>query len=141
MQKYLRYLAPVARLAFVVYFANAVYNYLTNYSGTLQGMARFGVPLPEVALPVTIVVFVLGIVSLLIGYQTRIMAGALAVWMLVITVFYHAGIADPLQLRAFLSNFAVIAGLLLLVTNGAGPLSLDERSHPVGETEPRHKAA
>lgn len=135
-----RYLMLAARLLFALYFGMATINYILNYSQTIQGMTRVGVPIPELVLPITIVLFAAAVVALIVGWKAHYFAAGLAVAMVIITLFYHSAIGDPLQLRAFLSNFAVIAGLLMLVANGSGPLSVDE-GHGIEEPEGRVRRA
>ena len=39
----------------------------------------------------------------------------------------HSNFADPIQMTFFMKDGSITGGFLLLVANGAGPLSLDHR--------------
>lgn len=93
-------------------------------------MSAFGVPTflvyPVIALEI------IGGLLLLVGYQTRYVAIALAGFSVAAGVIFHSNVADQTQLILFGKNIAIAAGLLLIAANGAGAYSLDER----GQTSP-----
>ena len=96
-----------------------------TYRSTVAFMASGGVP--GALLPFVIVIEVLGALAILLGWKTRVVAFLLAgVSFLTAIIFYHH-LADQSQMRDFLKNLAIAGGLLLLVANGPGPLSLDRR--------------
>lgn len=95
------------------------------YAGTVAYMASQGVP--GALLPVVIALEVGGPLFLVLGWKTRITAFLLAGFTLVTALVFHADFADPVQVTLFLKNVAIAGGLLVLVANGAGPLSLDRR--------------
>ncbi len=76
-------------------------------------------------LPLVILLEVGGGLALLVGWQTRWMAGALAGFSLTAAVIFHSNFADQMQMMLFMKNLAISGGLLLLVVHGAGRLSLD----------------
>lgn len=98
---------------------------ITAYDATVGYMQAMGVP--GIALPLVIGLEVLGGAALIVGYQTRIAAFLLAGFSLVAALLFHANFADQIQTILFLKNVSIAGGLLLLVANGAGPLSLDRR--------------
>jgi putative oxidoreductase len=68
----------------------------------------------------------------LVGWQTRWAALAIAVFTVVITFIFHAFWAVPaeqvmVQQQAFFKNIAVVGGLLMLVAFGPGGFSLDAK--------------
>ncbi len=75
----------------------------------------------------TIALEILGGIALLAGFQTRIVALALAGFTLLAGLLYHFDPADQMQMTSFLKNVAITGGLLLLVSGGAGRLSVDGR--------------
>jgi putative oxidoreductase len=95
------------------------------YAGTAGYMSSAG--LPGALLPVVIAVEVLGALALIVGWQTRIAALVLAGFALLAALIFHTHFADQIQTIMFLKNVSIAGGLLLLVANGAGPLSLDRR--------------
>jgi putative oxidoreductase len=91
-----------------------------------------GLPLPELAAAVAIVVEVGGALALILGFGTRFAALALAVFTLVATVVFHNFWAVPaeqvmVQQLMFFKNVGVVGGLLALTAFGAGALSVDAR--------------
>jgi putative oxidoreductase len=92
----------------------------------MQGyMDSMGVP--GVLLPLVIAVEVLGGLALMLGWHTRITAFLLAGFTLLATLIFHANIGDPAQYLLFMKNLSITGGLLLVVSHGAGPWSIDNR--------------
>jgi putative oxidoreductase len=88
-------------------------------------VSSFGVP--GVLLPVVIATDVLGATAIILGWHTRITALLLAGYSLLTALIFHANFADQIEMAMFLKNVSIAGGFLLLVANGAGPLSLDRR--------------
>jgi putative oxidoreductase len=95
------------------------------YAATAGYMSSVGVP--GVLLPVVIATEVLGAIAISLGWQTRVAALLLAGYTLLAALIFHTNFADQIEMIMFLKNVAIAGGLLLLVANGAGPLSLDHR--------------
>jgi len=95
------------------------------YSATAAYMSSVGVP--SVLLPVVIATEVLGAIAIILGWQTRVAALLLAGYALLAAVVFHTNFADQIEMIMFLKNVSIAGGFLLLVANGAGPLSLDRR--------------
>lgn len=96
-----------------------------GYSGTAAYMASVGVP--AALLPVVIATEVLGAAAIVLGWKTRIAAFLLAGFTLLSALIFHSHFADQIQTIMFLKNVSITGAFLLLVANGAGPLSLDRR--------------
>jgi putative oxidoreductase len=74
----------------------------------------------------------LGGLAILVGFQTRLAAWGLFIWVIVATYLGHAfaltEITTPGPNQAnFLKNLAIMGGLLLLASSGPGHLSVDGR--------------
>lgn len=93
-----------------------------GYAGTAGYMTAMGVP--AALLPLVIALEIGGGLALVLGFQTRLAALALAVFSVVSGVIFHGG-ADPMQQIMFMKNLAMAGGLLAFVVFGAGRLSLD----------------
>jgi putative oxidoreductase len=65
---------------------------------------------------------------LVLGFQARAVAFALAVFVLATAVFFHRNFADQNQMIHFLKNIMMTGGLLQIAHFGAGRYSLDARS-------------
>ena len=77
-------------------------------------------PLPAVVAVAVGLLELLGGIAILIGFQTRIAAIALAVFTLAATAVAHPDFADQVQLLFFQKNLAIAGGLFVLAVFGAG---------------------
>jgi len=98
---------------------------LGAFDATAGYMASVGVP--GALLPLVIATEVLGAAAIILGWKTRIVAFLLAGFTLLSAVIFHNNFADQIQMIMFLKNLSIAGGLLLLVVNGAGSISLDRR--------------
>jgi putative oxidoreductase len=125
------YALPVGRVALSAIFLFSGMAKITGFSGTVGYVASAGLPFPELALSIAIVVELLGGLAVLIGFQTRLAALALSGFTVAAAVLFHAywSDADPqsayVQQIMFWKNIAMAGGLLYVFQTGAGPLSID----------------
>ena len=96
-----------------------------QYAGTQGYMTSAGVP--GQLLPLVIGLEVAGALAIIIGWQTRLAALALAGFSLLSALLFHANLQDQMQMILFLKNIAIAGGFLLLYVHGAGGWSLDVR--------------
>ncbi len=125
-------LALVGRILLALLFIPAGVGKLTGFAGTVAYTASAGVPLPQVAVALALVVEIVGGLALLLGWQTRWAALALALFTLVASFFFHKFWALPaeqagMQQLLFYKNIAVAGGLFAFAAFGAGALSVDAR--------------
>jgi putative oxidoreductase len=123
----------LGRILLALLFIPAGVSKIGGFSGTVGYIASKGLPLPQVAAAGTIVVEVLVGLALLIGFKARWAALILALFTLVAAFLFHNFWAVPadqqmMQSINFFKNLAVVGGLLFVAANGAGPLSLDNKS-------------
>jgi putative oxidoreductase len=97
------------------------------YSAMAGYMASAGVP--GALLPLVIATEVLGAVAIIVGWQTRVTAFLLAGYTMLAAALFHNHFGDQIQMIMFMKNVSITGGLLLLVANGAGALSIDRRLH------------
>lgn len=119
------YLPLVARLLLAPIFILSGFGKLAAASGTIAYIASTGAPLPEVGYAIAVAVELGGGVLLLLGFKTRAVAGAIALFSLAAAVLFHNNFADQNQLIHFMKNVAIAGGLLQVVASGAGGFSLD----------------
>lgn len=117
--------APVGRVLLALMFVMAGLNKISGYSGMQGYMDSMGVP--GVLLPLVIALEVLGGIVLMLGWHTRITAFLLAGFTLLATVIFHSNLGDQTQMLFFMKNLSIAGGLLLVVSHGAGPYSIDNR--------------
>ena len=116
-------LAVIARLMASTIFIVAGFGKLgAGYAGTQGYMASVGVP--SGLLPLVIALEIGGGLSLLLGFQTRLVAFLLAGFCIVSGLIFHSG-TDQMQQIMFMKNVAMAGGLLAFTVFGAGRLSLD----------------
>jgi putative oxidoreductase len=122
----------VARVLLALMFVLAGVSKLTGLEGTAGYIGSVGLPAPMVLAVASGVVELAAGVMLIVGWQTRGAALALALFTVVASVLFHNFWAMPadkafMQQLMFLKNLAVTGGLLFVVAFGAGSLSLDAR--------------
>jgi putative oxidoreductase len=122
------YLATVGRLLLAAIFLISGFGKLTAATGTIGYIAQAGLPAPAVAYAVALLVELGGGILLVVGYQARLVAAALAVFSLATAFAFHANFGDQNQLIHFLKNVAIAGGLLQVVAFGAGGLSVDGKA-------------
>lgn len=108
-----RWLPVVLRVIAVTLTAYPAVRKFTEYSARVEAFTGYGIPWPELAVPLTGVVELVAIVLIAVGLAGRLGAGMLAVGMLVVAV--TAG-PNPFSVAVL----AASAGLLVF---GTGPYS------------------
>jgi putative oxidoreductase len=117
--------APVGRILLALMFLLAGINKISGYAGMQGYMESMGVP--GALLPLVIALEVLGGITLMLGWHTRVTAFLLAGFTLLATLIFHSNLGDQTQMLFFLKNLSVAGGLLMVVSHGAGPYSIDNR--------------
>jgi putative oxidoreductase len=107
---------------------------IMDWSGTeaqMAGRGMFWIPFFHVAALLT---ELLGGLSLLLGYKARLAALWLFLFLIPVTLTFHNfwTYADPkaqhVNMLFFMQNLTLMGGLLLVLTFGPGPLSMDQKS-------------
>ena len=124
--------ALIARILLALMFLLAGLSKFGGLEGTAGFIASKGLPMPQVLAALTAALEVGAALLLIVGWQARWAALALAVFTLVATVIFHNFWAMPadqkmVQQLMFMKNLAVSGGLLAIYAFGAGALSLDAR--------------
>jgi putative oxidoreductase len=86
-----------------------------------------GLPLPQLALALAVVIEIGGGAALIAGYRTRTVALVLALFSVFTALAFHNALADQNQFIHFFKNIAMAGGLLQIVAFGAGRFSFDAR--------------
>ncbi len=130
-----RWIVPLGRLCYAALFIIASFS---NFSQeTIAYAGGKGVPLPGLLVPLAGMLALAGGVSILIGFEARLGAWLLVLFLVPVTVMMHAfwretdAAARMMQQVQFMKNLGLLGGALLISHFGAGPFSLDSlRLHP-----------
>ncbi|GKS70117.1 putative oxidoreductase [Nitrosomonas sp. PY1] len=115
----------VARIMLGHLFLIAGWQKIGGYEGTQGYMESVGIP--GMLLPLVILLELGGGLAVIIGWQTKLTAAALALFCIATAVLFHHNFSDQMQAILFMKNFAISGGLMLLAVYGAGACSLDNR--------------
>ena len=126
----MEYVALAARICLSLIFFKAGISHLIGFGGFVELIGSQGLPLPTVLAAGTVFFQLLGAVSLLIGFKTKIGSILLIVFLIPASLMFHNPIADPSQWNAFLKNIGLIGGLLMTIYAGSGALSIDGKKKP-----------
>lgn len=115
-----------------IFFMSAVGNKIPKFNEVVGYMESAGVPMPKILLPGAIAFLILGSVSLVFGYRTRIGALLLSIFLVLATYYFHDfwsfqpdAPEFQQQMIQFMKNLGLLGAMLLLIVNGPGPMSLD----------------
>lgn len=120
-----KFIELAARILLSVMFFVSGLGKIGSYAGTQAYMESQGVP--GILLPLVIVFEVVAPILVVIGWQTRIAAWALAGFSILAALLFHMNFADQMQMIMFMKNLTIAGGFLLLAARGAGELSVDHR--------------
>jgi putative oxidoreductase len=96
------------------------------HAATVAYMSALGVP--GGLLPVVIATELLGGLAIAFGWKTRTAAFLLAGYSLLTALVFHNHFPDQIQMIMFMKNVSIAGAFLLLTVNGAGQISLDNKS-------------
>ena len=94
--------------------------------GTAHYMDSVHIPLPGLVAWVAIIVELVGGILILVGYQTRWVALALAIWCLVTALAVHLPVGDTPNMINFYKNLVMAGGFLFVASYGPGSISVDQ---------------
>ncbi len=120
----------IARVSLAFLFLWEAYDSITYFKTTKHLMTEYGITWKQDLLLVgTICFLILGGTLLLIGYRAGFGALLLLIYWVPVTFIVHSfWNAPPEELRmesiAFMKNFAIIGGLLMVMANGSGKYSV-----------------
>jgi putative oxidoreductase len=116
--------ALVGRVLIALVFLSAGAGKLANPAGVGGYMAAMGMPEPIVPplLYIAALIELTGGILLIAGIRTRAVALALFLFLIPVTIIFHA---IPHDATNTLKNLAIMGGLLMVATQGPGRLSFD----------------
>jgi putative oxidoreductase len=119
--------SDLGRVLLALLFVVAGFGKIAAPTATQAYIAAVGLPLPLLGYIIAVVVEIGGGLALLVGFQTRVAAVALAAFTLATAVLFHNHLADQNTFIHFMKNLAITGGLFQVAAFGSGPLSVDAR--------------
>jgi putative oxidoreductase len=122
---------PLAgRILMSVLFLVSGFFKIGGYSQMVGYSASKGLPMAGVAIACAAVIELACGLAIIAGFQTKIAAWILFLYLIPVTFFFHnfwamQGVEQQQNMINFLKNVAIMGGLVILATNGAGPYSVD----------------
>jgi putative oxidoreductase len=106
---------------------------IMNYSMMIGYVAPAHLPLPKISLGLAAAIEILGGLSVLTGFHTKVSAWILFLYLIPTTLLFHnfwamQGMARQDNIVHFQKNLAIMGGLLFLALYGAGRYALDADS-------------
>jgi putative oxidoreductase len=125
-------LVVIGRVLLALMFVMAGFQKLGGIAGTAGYIASVGLPTPTVLAVLAGLLEVVAGLALMIGFQARWAALALAVFTILANLFFHKFWAAPadqafVQQLMFMKNLSIAGGLFVVAALGAGPVSVDAR--------------
>jgi putative oxidoreductase len=122
--------ALIARIVISIMFITSGVGKIVGFGPTVEHIAAKGVPLPEIAAVIAILVELGGGLAVLFGWKTRWAALAYVAFLIVITPIFHnfwemQGAERMANNINFMKNLTILGGFLLLYAFGPGKYSLD----------------
>jgi putative oxidoreductase len=115
----------ISRVLIAALFLVACFNKFRDLNGATINFTRLGLPVPSAMAPLIATIELAFVLLLLIGYQVRSSAIAVALFCVISGLIAHTNFGDVNQLNNFLKNLAIAGGALALFVSGGGSYSLD----------------
>lgn len=122
----LRFGPLLARLFIGAIFIPAGIGKITGFSATAGFMASKGLPFPDVLLVLTILIEVVASLMVVVGWRAREAAFIIFLFLIPVTLIFHAFWVDPAQQSAFFKNLGIMGCLLYISACGAGRYSVNQ---------------
>jgi putative oxidoreductase len=120
----------IGRILLVLIFLQSGIGKIGNLGGTVEYMAKYGMPFPSFFLLGAIFLEVFGSVSVILGYFTQAGAVLLIVFLIPTTLIFHTDFSDRMQVIHFMKNVSMLGGCFILLGQGPGRFSIDHFLRP-----------
>lgn len=121
----------VARILLSVMFIMSGLQKFGGIEGTAGYIGSVGLPAATLLAWLAAIFETLVGIAILVGFQTRIAALALAAFCVFTGLVFHYAPADQMQMIMMMKNLTIAGGLLALFVSGPGSLSVDARTGAV----------
>ena len=117
--------ALVGRVLMSAIFVWSGYVKLMSPAGAQAYFVHVGVAFPQLVWVVAVVIELIGGLLLLLGIQTRVVAGILGIWSIATAIVAHTNFADVDMQIHFMKNVAMAGGYAVLAGFGGGAYTLE----------------
>jgi len=120
------YSAIIGRIAIsIVFIIEGLLKVMDFEAFRLRLEIEHGVPAAPAVAILMILIELGGGISLILGFSARFFSFIMALYLLVATIVHYPFWSDFSLFEEFIRNFAIIGGLLMINSHGAGPSSVD----------------
>ena len=140
----MRYMVAVGRVLYSLIFLMTILGHFSQ--GYIGYAAQAGVPAAALLVPLSGVIAIAGGLSVALGYQAKLGAWLLVLFLVPVTLAMHNfwTVTDPMmrgmQMAMFMKNVSMLGAALLIAYFGAGPVSLDARRRGQAAAAPATRA-
>jgi putative oxidoreductase len=121
------YAAFAGRILLATIFVLSGFSKVADPASALGYIGSVGLPFPQLGLGIAILVEIVGGITLILGYRTRLVALTLALFSLATAIFFHSALGDQNQFIHFFKNVAMAGGLLQVAAFGSGSIAIGGR--------------
>ena len=125
MEQSNRYLPLLGRVMIGAPFIMSGLGKLMAHDATVGYIGSVGLPLPQLAWVIALLVEIGGGALLVGGFRARLVALVMALFALATAISFHRNFADQNQMIHFVKNVMLAGGLPQIVYFGAGPRGID----------------
>jgi putative oxidoreductase len=141
----MRYIELIGRVFYSLIFLMTI---ASHFSQETIGYAESnGVPAASFLVPFSGIIAILGALSIILGFRTRVGAMLIVIFLVPVTLMMHAfwTETDPMQAKMqmvnFMKNLSLLGAAMMISYFGPGPVSFDERRSLNDKAkDPRFKA-
>jgi putative oxidoreductase len=127
----MNFILLLGRILFSLIFVMSGLNHFS--AGTIGYAASQGVPMANIAVPLSGVLALLGGLSIILGFKARIGAWLIVLFLVPVSFMMHPfwNVSDPMmhqmQMVMFMKNVSILGGALMIACFGSGPLSVEKK--------------
>lgn len=116
----------LARILIVLIFCVSFYNKINDFEGAANKLGSAGIENAKIFLSIGLLFIGLGSLLVILGWKARLGAFLLLLFLVPTTILFHTDFAEAGQTTQLLKNLGIMGGLLSIIANGAGKISIDK---------------
>jgi putative oxidoreductase len=141
MESFMKIIVLLGRILYSAIFILAMPGHFMQH--TIDLAKTQSIPAPEILVPLSGLIALIGGLSVLLGYKAKEGAWLLVIFLVTATFSMHRYwmfddlIVRDIQQLMFMKNLALLGGALLITYFGSGPLSMDNHARKAPKTKKR----